>query len=142
MKGRNILKNQKGFTLIEIIAVLVILGILAAVAVPKYFAMANEAEAKAVQAVGAEVQARANLYFANQLIVGNGVVAPAGGTTLSANIGAVPVQNEFPNWTIADATGLTANVGEGSPYSKAHTIAVTTGMTATTPAIITTTVIP
>jgi len=28
-------RNQKGFTLIEIIAVLVILGILAAVAVPK-----------------------------------------------------------------------------------------------------------
>ena len=29
-------RNQKGFTLIEIIAVLVILGVLAAVAIPKY----------------------------------------------------------------------------------------------------------
>jgi len=36
------LKNQKGFTLMEIIAVLVILGILAAVAVPKYIDLQDE----------------------------------------------------------------------------------------------------
>ena len=48
MKKRRIFRNQKGFTLIEIIAVLIILGILAAVAVPKYLDMTGEAHEAAV----------------------------------------------------------------------------------------------
>ncbi len=48
MEKRNISRNQKGFTLIEIIAVLIILGLLAAVAVPKYLDMTAQANAKAI----------------------------------------------------------------------------------------------
>ncbi|MCX5834791.1 MAG: prepilin-type N-terminal cleavage/methylation domain-containing protein [Deltaproteobacteria bacterium] len=42
-------RNQRGFTLIEIIAVLVILTILVALAMPKYFSIQDEARKKAAQ---------------------------------------------------------------------------------------------
>ncbi|MBU2431157.1 MAG: type II secretion system GspH family protein, partial [Proteobacteria bacterium] len=38
------LGNQKGFTLVEIIAVLLLLGILSAVALPKYIGMQTATE--------------------------------------------------------------------------------------------------
>lgn len=68
IKVNRALRNQKGFTLIEIIAVLVILGILAAIAIPKYFSLMNDAKNKAAQGAVAEGISRVNAMSAKYLL--------------------------------------------------------------------------
>ena len=58
-------REQRGFTLIEIIAVLVILGILAVVAVPKYFDMQDQSRLRAAQRLIAAAQSQLSLGYAN-----------------------------------------------------------------------------
>ena len=71
------LHNDKGFTLVEIIAVLVILGILASVAVQRYVDLENNAKQKAIDTVVSEINARESLTWANHKISASGFVDDA-----------------------------------------------------------------
>ena len=65
---------DKGFTLLEIIAVLVILSILAAVAVPKYVSLDESARQRAIDAGIAELNGRETLTWSNAKISASGWV--------------------------------------------------------------------
>jgi prepilin-type N-terminal cleavage/methylation domain-containing protein len=66
--------RDKGFTLLEIIAVLVILSVLAAIAVPKYVSLDEGARQRAIDAGISELNGRETLTWSNEKISVDGWV--------------------------------------------------------------------
>jgi MSHA pilin protein MshA len=123
-------RAQRGFTLIELVVVIVILGVLAAFAVPRFLSLDSRARIAAVQTLTGSLRSASSL--AHSLAVTQGQIGPTGTVTMDG--ATINLIHGYPAATVAgifatlqDTTGFSTSAGPPFNFVK-------TGATGATPA--------
>lgn len=100
-------QNQSGFTLIELVIVVTIVGILAAVALPRYINLQSQARTAKAQALAGSIRSASALAHAGCIVDMAGLVSPTTCTTTAGTVSmegtSVTMVNQYP---AASAAGI------------------------------------
>ncbi|MCG7498531.1 type II secretion system GspH family protein [Vibrio sp. Of7-15] len=107
------MKKQGGFTLIELVVVIVILGILAVTAAPKFLNLQNDARASALQGLKGAISGAAGITYGKSAIEGEEATSQA----TNPNVDGITTHFGYPT---ADDAGIgAAVVGLNADWTRA-----------------------
>ena len=135
--------RNKGFTLIELIVVIVILGIMAAVAGPKFINLQTDARLSVIDGVEGSVRSAATLVYSKALIDGTETAATG---TVAVATGNVTTAFGYPTANTAGigaAVEIAGDITESGGVFTLRTnciVTYTAATSATVPATVATTV--